>query len=138
MNGPLDAPKKGLAGPPLRGKVAQIIDGDQLVLNFGASSGAVVGTRYRILESIKIANPDNPQEVLETLQYIKEELEVTQVLERVCIAKNAASTNMSMLWYRDLPKTSLNVDSSQMALPPDRMLIRIGDEVGLLSQPGPK
>jgi len=143
MSGLPEMIKKAQTGPPKQGKVAQIIGKDQIVLNFGSSSGVAVGTRYRIVALIDVQDPDNPSVKLATLQYIKAELEVTQVLEGVCVAKNAALAPLPLpITFGGLSAFSspapLNVDETQIALPPEQMMIRIGDVVVLIPQEAAK
>lgn len=123
------------AQPPTRAKVAQIITASQIVLNMGSDHGVTVGLRYRIILPIEVKDPDNPENKLFTLEYSKGVVEVTQVFDKVSVAKPPSVVTWghdSIFGGRSLVTPKLNVET--VLLSDDALLIRIGD-VARLEQP---
>jgi hypothetical protein len=91
-----------------------------------------VGSRWNVVHKVEIRDPENPDRVLAMLDYVKANLEVTQVFDSVSIAKPPAREAVFGLQYpfptTTLFPSSLNVDSTQLALSDDDLKIREGDE----------
>jgi hypothetical protein len=73
---------------PVSGKVARVMNSRELVINRGSSEGVEVGMRFAVLERSggAIKDPDTGEE-LGYVQRPKVQVEVTQVGERMSVAK---------------------------------------------------
>ena len=73
----------------IEGKVASILTERELVLNVGATHGVEVGMRFDILYAggIKVRNPDNPREILGSVEWPKTQVKVVQIYETMCVAR---------------------------------------------------
>lgn len=116
-----ELPEK-LASPKIL-KVAQIVTAQQLVLAGGADDGVSVGLRYNIIHSVDVYDPDDPKKKILTLEYSKATVEITQVFDAVSVAIPPASAGVDIT----IPRSPLNVDPKQVAMPDDALVIRVGD-----------
>lgn len=73
---------------PIRGKVARILNSRELVINRGSTSGVTLGMRFVVLDpgGEGITDPDTG-EILGSLQKPKVQVEVTQVSDRIAVAR---------------------------------------------------
>ncbi len=76
-----------MSNEPIRGKVAQIVNSRELVLNIGAKQGVATGMYFDIIEpkGEDIKDPDSG-EVLGSIERPKVRVRVTRVKERLSVA----------------------------------------------------
>ena len=72
---------------PIRGKVAQILNSRELVINAGSNSGVAVGMRFEVMDA-KGEDIKDPAtgELLGSLERPKVKVEVSKVQERLSVA----------------------------------------------------
>ena len=72
---------------PIRGKVAQILNSRELVINAGSSSGVAVGMRFEVMDA-KGEDIKDPAtgELLGSLERPKVKVEVSKVQDRLSVA----------------------------------------------------
>ena len=72
---------------PIRGKVAQILNSRELVINAGSNSGVAVGMRFEVMDA-KGQDIKDPAtgELLGSLERPKVKVEVSKVQERLSVA----------------------------------------------------
>lgn len=114
-------------------KIVRIIDDQTLVINAGYNDGIKSGDKFEIYTSgEEIKDPDT-DEVLGTLDYIKEKVEAVDVFPKMSICRHNIFVNfmdgVSAKLTRIEPKV-LNVDTKQISggLSVDNV-IKVGDKV---------
>lgn len=134
--------------PPKHGKVAKILSSTQVVLNFGKDKGATVGSRYRIVLTIDINDPDNPDKLLDRITFTKGTVEVTQVFSSVSVARppeqRVRVTPKPALSFENFltpqvvqektVRNDLNVARTQVSISSDEREIHVGDSVVLVEE----
>jgi hypothetical protein len=82
---------------PIRGKVAQIINSQELVINRGSQAGVREGMRFAVLEAGlgAIRDPDTGED-LGSIQRTKVQVEVTQVRELLSVAGTYRSKRVNV------------------------------------------
>ncbi len=114
-------------------KIVKIIDDHTLVIDAGYNDGIKNGDQFEIYsKGEEIKDPDT-NEILGTLDHIKERVEAVTVFEKMCICRHNIFVNflqnVSGGLSRIEPKV-LNVDSSQISGGlADDDVIKIGDKV---------
>ncbi|MEA2563418.1 MAG: hypothetical protein QOH06_4922 [Acidobacteriota bacterium] len=73
---------------PIRGKVARVLNSRELAINVGSQNGVRVGMKFDVMDpkGENITDPDTG-EILGSLARPKVRIEVTQVTERVSVAR---------------------------------------------------
>ncbi|MDQ2730966.1 MAG: hypothetical protein M3Y56_04850 [Armatimonadota bacterium] len=128
----------------LEGRVAQILNANELVINIGSDAGVQTGMHFRVLsqEPIEIVDPTT-KAVLDTIDREKVQVEAKEVRPKITICKtyrilsvragslrrSLAGDYLSML-TKDVVET-LQADESSYPppLPPERSYIGINDRV---------
>jgi hypothetical protein len=126
----------------LEGRVIRIPDKYSVIIDVGSRDGVKKGMKFKIYEiSESILTPEG--EDLGRLEYIKAIVQVTQVQERFCIARNteredATSTIFSVTKALTHQKTaSLPVTSKDIQpFPSLNSIIKIGDRATALEAMG--
>lgn len=72
---------------PIRGKVAKVLNEEELALNIGAANGVTVGMTFNIMETIQIRDPDTSK-LLGKVERRKISLEIIQVQEQLSVASS--------------------------------------------------
>ncbi len=148
MNSEPTKPKRAKEPPP-DAKIAQIITSEQVVINVGRDDGVLVGDLYRIVIGVDVPDPDNPGTNLMTLEYTKGTIEVTQVFDRVSIAKPPSIPGLLVGGFSgglsgglgsgfggfDFSRPTLNVADGAVALTNEQLKVRVGDKVRLDAHP---
>lgn len=130
----------------VRGKVAQILNSRELVINRGRDAGVRVGMRFAVIDTTGegITDPDTGEQ-LGSLQRTKVQLEVTQVSDRMAVAKtyklrrvNVGGSNYQLGNIGSLfapariverPETLKVEDAEWEPLTESRSFVKIGDPV---------
>ncbi|GAB3262831.1 hypothetical protein GCM10027562_26900 [Arthrobacter pigmenti] len=73
----------------ITGKVAQLLDSRELVINKGSEAGVSDGMRFAVLssETHSITDPDNPDQIIGSLPITKTIVKVTETQPKMAIAK---------------------------------------------------
>ena len=101
---------------PIRGKVARVLNEEELALNIGAANGVTVGMIFDIIETIQITDPDTSK-LLGKVERPKISLEIVEVQEQLSVA---SSFDKFIILENIGPFTS-------SLLPSNRALVRIGE-----------
>lgn len=114
-------------------KIIKIIDDQTLVINAGYDDDIEIGDQFEIYSTgEEIKDPDT-NEVLGTLDHIKERVEAVDVFEKMCICRHNVLVNFLQNVTNNLTRVEpkvLNVDSSQISGGlSDDDVIKIGDKV---------
>jgi hypothetical protein len=131
---------------PVRGKVARILNSRELVINRGHEAGVREGMRFAVLDTTGegIKDPDTGEQ-LGSVQRTKVQLEVTQVSDKMAVAKtykyrsvNVGGTNYQLGDIASLfaparivqrPETLKVEDADWEPLSEGRSFVKIGDPV---------
>lgn len=133
---------------PITGKVAQILDASQLVLNVGAEHGVTPGLRFVVYEEgNEVKDPETGQ-TLGSLELVKGVVEALHVQDRITLAvtpKTDRPVPASVLSARlaettradssEERRTELYVNRSQIVGSPKRKPIQVGDLVRSVEGP---
>lgn len=117
-------------------KIVKIIDDQTLVINAGYDDDIEIGDQFEIYSTgEEIKDPDT-NEVLGTLDHIKERVEAVDVFEKMCICRHNILVNFLQNVTNNLTRIEpkvLNVDSSQISggLSNDDV-IKIGDKARIM------
>ena len=103
---------------PIRGKVAQVLSGKELVMNVGIADGVTVGMYFSVVKITEIEDPDTSK-VLGKVERPKITLQVTEVQDKLSAASVVGSRTI-------LDKTGPFVSS---LLDSSKVLIAVGDVV---------
>lgn len=104
---------------PIRGKVAQVLSGKELVMNVGIADGVTVGMSFNVVKITEIEDPDTSK-VLGKVERPKITLQVTEVQDKLSAASVIGSR--TILDTARGPFVSSLLDSS-------KVLIAVGDVV---------
>ncbi len=138
----------------LEGKVAQILNEREIAITIGKKHGVAKGMRFAVLAATpqEIRDPDT-NEVLDTLDREKVEVEATDVRDRITVCSTFRTTyipgglfSQPMLSTivlqnafappREMPETLRIQDSSLPApLDPEESFVKIGDRVREIAVP---
>ena len=103
---------------PIRGKVAQVLSGKELVMNVGIADGVTVGMYFNVIKITEIKDPDTSK-VLGKVERPKISLQVTEVQDELSAA--------SVLGPRTIVEKVGPFASS--LLDSNKVLIAVGDVV---------
>jgi hypothetical protein len=130
----------------IHGRVARILNSRELVINRGGESGVRVGMRFAVLDTTGegITDPDTGEELGSVLRP-KVQLEVTQVSDRIAVAKTykLRSVNLGGSNYQlgniasmfaparvvQRPETLKVEDADWEPLTESRSFVKVGDPV---------
>ena len=75
-------------GPPVQGKVARIVDGNEMLINKGMRDGVKVGMRFAVLDdkTMNVKDPDTGEDLGGILRE-KAPITIVSVAERVSLAR---------------------------------------------------
>jgi hypothetical protein len=131
---------------PVRGKVARILNTRELVINRGSQAGVRIGMRFAVLDMAGegVRDPDT-NELLGSVQKTKVQLEVTQVGEKISVAKtykhrsiNVGGSNYQLGSIASIfapsrvvqrPETLKVEDADWKPLEESRSFVKVGDPV---------
>ena len=122
---------------PLEGKVAQILNDREVVINRGSKDGVETGMKFKIVESLTILDPDTDEE-LGSIERENIRVKVIDVQPAFAIAHTyqtyQALDGMSRDLFRVAGRTYSmtkvrTIRSSEDASAVDAKLVRIGDKV---------
>lgn len=73
----------------IEGKVASILNEREVVLTVGEDHGVQIGMQFNILYpgGIAIPDPDNPNSIIDSIEWPKTQVKVIQVYPRVAVAR---------------------------------------------------
>ncbi len=114
-------------------KIIKIIDDETIVINAGSENKVNPGDKFEIFDiGEEIRDPDT-QEILGTLDTIKETVEAIHVFPKMCICKHRVITkhvSALSLGLETVSSKLLNIDSTEISggLSSD-LTIHIGDKV---------
>jgi len=129
---------------PLEGRVAQVLNERELVINIGATNGVQQGMKFAILSETptQIRDPKT-NEVLDVIDREKIRVEASEVRTKIAICKTYRTTiikgrsflfeywnEMNMQPTREIPETLRANDSSfPPPLSPEESFIKVNDRV---------
>jgi len=117
----------------LQGKVAAVLNEQQLVINVGARDGVTEGMQFAVLgaEPIIVRDPDSGEE-LDKLDPEKTRVEAIEVRDRVTVCETYRSFVVGLQLHRTFMERLSATDDDKGALPeanPNEGYVRIGDRV---------
>lgn len=133
-----------MAKEALEGKVAQVLNERELVINIGSEQGVSRGMRFVVLApTVEIKDPDT-HEILDTLDREKVRVQATDVRRRVTVCATYETTSSGGGSFigmfeprREVTKTLKSSDALQPLSPFDSY-IAAGDRVRqLVQEPSP-
>ena len=140
--------------PKIAGRVAQILNARELVINIGARDGVRRGMRFAVLAEapMEIVDPAT-EEVLDVIDREKVRVEASEVRDRITICKTFKTRTLgggpfyvndyfAMQRMFEPPKTiveTLSVEDSQLPAPldPEDSYVKVNDRVTLVEIPRP-
>ena len=102
---------------PIRGKVAEILNSKELVMNIGTANGVNVGMYFDIVETTEVKDPDTSK-VLGKVERPKVTLRVIEVQENLTVA-----STLNKIFVSDDNSFSSSLLSSK------GVIIKVGDTV---------
>lgn len=120
----------------IEGRVAQVLNERQLVINRGELDGVRDGMKFDVLSEslLPITDPETNQ-VLDNLDRIKARVIVTQLRDRVAVCSTYEQTGDGLAnilsVFAPAQKVKLRIDSSETppSLDPEESYVRRGDRV---------
>ncbi|MDY4128669.1 hypothetical protein [Peptostreptococcus porci] len=117
-------------------KVIEILNTQELLINYGSNDGAYTGEKIYVIEKGDIVFDPDTQEVLGTLDAIKDSLEVYTVYERFSLCKKVNRSIIDLSSLADTPGTfitfdDINIDYNNISYRqiPSPTKIKVGDLV---------
>ncbi|HEX2988967.1 MAG TPA: hypothetical protein VHS06_12470 [Chloroflexota bacterium] len=132
---------------PLEGKVAQILNERELVINIGSAAGVIRGMRFAVLAAtpVDVKDPDTG-DVIDVVDRAKTHVEATEVRERITICGtyhrryvggSIQQVLKEMEQFSGWQRQTFRIGDGGLPKPidPTESYVKIGDRVKLVIEP---